>query len=121
MTLLLAACTPVTSASGGSSQPAPGAAAASAGLCQSIAALPDVSAAERAFTNGAHDALHALASEPRLDRSIAARVLEAMERVHTDFSESPALSVLTDDLVELHASADAALDALGVEVPQCAQ
>jgi hypothetical protein len=121
MTLLLAACTPVTSASGGPSQPALGVAAASAGLCHSIAALPDVSAAERAFTNGAHDALHALAAEPRLDRSIAARVLEAMERVHTDFSESPAVSVLTDDLVDLHASADAALEALGVEVPPCAQ
>lgn len=119
--LLLSACSAVASASASPSQAALGLPASSSGVCQAITALPDLSAAERAFTNLAHDALHGLAADPRLDRSTSARVLEAMERVHTDFSESRALSVLTDDLVELHASADAALEALGVEVPQCAQ
>jgi len=82
--------------------------------------LPDVSAAERAFTNLAHEALHGLAAAPRLDRSMSARVLEAMEKVEADFSQSPDVAVLTADLAELQGAADAALKALGVEVPACA-
>ena len=51
---------------------------------------------------------------------MSARVLEAMEKVETDFSKSPDLMVLTNDLTELQASADAALQSLGEEVPACA-
>lgn len=118
--LVLSACSPLASAAGTPSQPALGLAASSSGVCQSIVALPDVSAAERAFTNLAHEALHVLAADPRLGRSLSARVLEAMEKVEADFSQSPDVAVLTDHLAELHASADAALRALGEEVPACA-
>jgi len=119
--LLLSACSPVASASATPSQPALGLPASSSGVCQTIAALPDLSAAERAFTNLAHDALHGLAADPRLDRSMTARVLEGMEKVEADFSQPPDMAVLSDDLTELHASADAALQALGLEMPACAE
>jgi hypothetical protein len=118
--LLLSACSAVASASASASQPALGLPASSSGVCQAITALPDLSAAERAFTNLAHDALHGLAADPRLDRSTSARLLEAMQKVEADFSQSPDVAVLTDDLVELHGSTDTALHALGVEVPACA-
>jgi hypothetical protein len=101
-------------------QPALGLPASSSGVCQAIVALPDVSAAQHAFTNVAHDALHGLAADPRLDRSMSARVLEAMQKVEADFSRSTDMAALTGDLAELHASADAALGALGEEVPACA-
>jgi hypothetical protein len=52
---------------------------------------------------------------------MSARVLEGMEKVEADFSQVPDVAVLTDDLAELHASADAALQALGEEVPACAE
>jgi hypothetical protein len=83
-------------------------------------ALPDLSAAEHAFTNVAHDALHRLAADPRLGRPIAARVLEAMQKVEADFSRSSDVVALTGDLRELQASADTALRAIGEEVPGCA-
>jgi hypothetical protein len=121
ITLVLSACSPTASVSATPSQPALGLPASSSGVCQAIAALPDRSAAERAFTNLAHEALHGLAADARLDRSMSARILEAMEKVEADFSRSPGLATLTDDLAELHASVDAALPALGVEVPACAE
>jgi len=113
--------TPSPGATAPPSQPALGLRAASSGVCQAIIALPDLSAAERAFSNLAHDALHGLAADPRLGRSMSARALEAMEKVEADFSRSPDVAVLTDDLTKLHASADAALRALGEEVPPCAE
>lgn len=120
ITLVLSACSPVASVSATPSQRALGLAASSSGVCQVIVALPDLSAAERAFTNLAHEALHGLAADPRLGRSMSARVLEAMEKVEADLGRSPDVAVLINDLAELHASADAALQALGEEVPACA-
>jgi hypothetical protein len=96
-----------------------GLSASSVGVCEAIAALPDPAAAERAFTNVAHDALHGLAGDPRLSRSMSARVLEAMQRVEADFSRSADVATLSGDLAELHTSADSALEALGEEVPAC--
>jgi hypothetical protein len=119
LALVLSACSPVGSASATPSQAEFGLPASSSGVCQAIAALPDLSAAERAITNVAHEALHGLAADPRLGRSMAARVLEAMERVEADFSRSADVALLTDDLAELHGSADAALRALGEAVPAC--
>jgi hypothetical protein len=118
--LLLSACSPVASVSVTPSQPALGLSSSSSGVCQAIAALPDLSAAGRAFTNLAHEALHGLAADPRLARSMSARVLEAMEKVEADFSQARDVAVLTDDLAELQASANAALQTLGEEVPACA-
>jgi hypothetical protein len=121
ITLVLSACSPVASGSATPTKPALGLPASSSGVCQAIAALPDMSASERAFTNLAHEALHGLAADLRLDRAISARVLETMATVEADFSQPSAVAVLTDDLANLHASADAALQALGEEVPPCAE
>jgi hypothetical protein len=86
--------------------------AAAAGVCSAIAALPDAGAAERTFTNDAHEALHALAAAPGLDRSVSARLLESMEQVEADF-EGGLSGNLGDDLGALHAAADAALAGIG--------
>ena len=67
----------------------------------------------------AHDALHGLAGDPRLSRSLSARVLEAMQKVEADFSQTPDVAMLSGDLAELRASADTALRALGEDVPAC--
>jgi hypothetical protein len=120
MSLLLSACSPVASASATPVQTAPGLAASSSGVCQAIAALPDVPAAERIFMNVAHAALHDLAADPRLDRSMSAGVLETMQKVEADFRHPPGVADLTDDLASLHASANTALNAIGEEVPACA-
>jgi hypothetical protein len=82
-------------------------------------ALPDASAAERAFTNLAHDQLHSLAADPRLSRAMSARILEAMGVVEVDFGRPPATATFADDLAELHAAADVALGALGLPAPAC--
>jgi hypothetical protein len=120
ITVLLSACSPVANASRTPSQAAPGLPASSSGVCQAIAALPDVAATERIFINVAHAALHVLAADPRLDRSMSASVLETMQKVEADFRHSPGVPVLTDDLANLHASANTALIAIGEEVQACA-
>ena len=117
--LVLGACSPAASAPQTADRGALGLGASSSGVCEAIAALPDVSAAQRAFTNVAHDALHGLAADPRLDRGASARVLEAMQKVEADFEQPPDGAVLIRDLTELRASADAALQALGEAVPAC--
>lgn len=105
--------------------PTPGAAVsrglpqASAGLCQALGELPDLQAASRTFTNVAHDPLHTLAADQRLDRSVQALVLEAMQQVEKDFSQSVDAGGLYGDISALKARTDQALDALGEEVPAC--
>lgn len=119
--LLLTACSPVANSAATPSQPAAGWDAASSGLCQAVAALPDQAAAERAFTNLAHDHLHALAADPRLDRSLAAKILEAMQAVEVDLSRPSDVAVLTGDLAALRDTTDAALHAIGVELRTCTE
>jgi hypothetical protein len=116
--LTVGACSPLAGASA-TRQSALGLPASSSGVCQAIAVLPNISAAQRAFTNVAHDALHSLAADPRLDRSMSAQVLEAMRRVEVDFTQSSDGAALSEDLANLLAVADAALEALGEEVPVC--
>lgn len=93
--------------------------AATAGMCAATAALPDLAATRRAFVNDAHDALHALAADPRLTRSAAARVLEAMDLVERDFEWSAQATALAHDLAELSKAAAAALTGLAMDVPPC--
>ncbi|MEA2538009.1 MAG: hypothetical protein QOF11_2243 [Chloroflexota bacterium] len=119
--LMLAACSPAGDATATPSQPQLGLSASASGVCAAILALPDRVAAERAFVNVAHQALHGLAADPRLDRTRSARVLEAMQKVEADFSRPADATELTADLTELRSSTDAALQAIGVEVPACAQ
>jgi len=92
--------------------------AAAVGVCSAIAALPDAAAAERTFTNDAHEALHALAAAAGLDRSVSARLLESMEQVEADF-ETGSPGKLSDDLGALHAAAGEALAGMGQAVPTC--
>jgi hypothetical protein len=120
ITLVVGACSPLVDASATSTQPARGLTTSSSGVCQAIVALPDVSAAKRAFANLAHEALHSLAADPRLDRAMSARVLESMQRVEADFDQSSDAAALTGDLAALHAVADSALRAIGEDVPACA-
>lgn len=119
LALLLVACSPA-----GGTSPTPRASqadltAAASGVCEALAALPDAAAADRAFTNVAHDALHALAAAPGLDRTLAAPVLEAMERVETDFDAPSDVAALAADLGDLHDAAGNALEALGTDVAPC--
>lgn len=118
--LVLTACSPLSNASVAPVRTGLGLTGASSGVCEAIGALPDLAAARQAFTNLAHDALHGLAADSRLGRAMSARVLETMEKVEADLGRSADVAVLTDDLAELQASADAALGALGETVPACA-
>jgi hypothetical protein len=117
--LLLNACAIGAPSSATPDPSAPGLAAASSGLCQAIAALPDRTAAQTAFTNVAHDALHRVAGDPALARSLAASVLVAMQAVEGDFGRSAAPAALDSDLRLLKDSADASLAAMGLDVPGC--
>ena len=118
--LLLSACSPVASGSVAPSLGLTGMAAASSGVCDAIHKLPDVSAAERVFTNVAHDALHGLAADTRVDRTSPARILETMQTVEADFGRPPDIPTLTADLEALRASADKALGEIGQGVAGCA-
>jgi hypothetical protein len=91
----------------------------SVGLCHAIAGLPDPATVKRTFANEAHDGLHRLAADGRLTAPMTARVLEAMQRVEADLGASPPPPAISGDLVDLKAAADAALQALGVEMSTC--
>lgn len=92
---------------------------AATGVCLTIAALPDAHGAEDTFANDAHEALHALAAADRLDRSLAARLLEAMELVEADFEAESADSTLRADLDALHTATSDALAGVGTAAPPC--
>ena len=97
-----------------------GLAGAADGLCAAMAALPDTAAAKRDFVNQAHDALHALAADSRLERALSARVLEAMDRVEQDFDTAAAEPILGADLSSLRAAAADALGTLRIASATCA-
>ncbi len=120
--LLLANCAPAGEGAVTTPSPSGGLTSAATGVCAALAALPDTVAAQRAFSDDAHEALHALASAPGLDRALAAPVLETMQRVEADFATappSPDASRLATDLASLHAAARAALAALNAAAPAC--
>jgi hypothetical protein len=94
---------------------------ASSGVCQARLDLPDVTEAGRAFTDLAHEALHRLAADSRLSRSMAAAILETMERSETDLGHAPSAAALSADLDALQVATDVALTALGETVPPCAR
>lgn len=114
---LIAGCAPNPSGSGAAV--ADGLASASAGLCSAMVALPDTDKAARAFTNLAHDELHVLAADERLDRSLQAAVLQAMQQVESDISAGSGAGVPLPDMDALKHWTDTSLEALGEEVPPC--
>jgi hypothetical protein len=117
LSAVLAACAPAPIWSG--VPVADGLPRASAGLCSAMVALPDLDEAARAFTNLAHDELHVLASDGRLDRSLQAAVLQAMQQVESDISARSGAGVLLPDMDALKHWTDTSLEALGEEVPSC--
>ena len=122
LVMVLAACDAATTPGASNGSPAATAAGlsqSSAGVCAAIAALPDAAAAERAFDNSAHEALHGLAADPRLDRIASAAVLESMERVESDFAEPSGTQALAADLATLLEAANRALRAIGEAAPAC--
>lgn len=84
------------------------------GVCQALeeARAGRVEAARRAFVNRAHQPLHDLAAAAgERDREVAARLLEAKQRVEGDFENGD--DALVANLRELGAAADVALAAIG--------
>lgn len=119
LALLLSGCAPAAATSSPPDVTTAGLEAASSAMCEVIRELPDLSAAKRAFTNQAHDALHALAAHPGLARPTSARVLEAMERAEVDFGLGVDQTAQATDLAGLKGAADSALQSLGIDVPTC--
>ncbi|MBI4261085.1 MAG: zinc ribbon domain-containing protein [Actinobacteria bacterium] len=88
------------------------------GLCEAAAVLPDdPAAAETAFFDRAHDALHEIAGAVQeLDRAAAAELLTAKEAVEAGFRDG---EVLPGEIERLIGSTGRALGALGLEAPAC--
>jgi hypothetical protein len=82
----------------------------------------DVGATEAIFFDGAHDGLHDLANDAaEMDRSVAARLLEAKQTVEADLEETPSRRVLAKDFDALLDSTRRALEATSVAAPNCRQ
>lgn len=95
--------------------------AAHTGLCAAIAAATngDEEAAGVTFTDRVHGGLHDLASRvEERDRSVAARLLEAKERVEADLDQSVTAAALTADLINLAPNVRAAIALLGDAMPE---
>ena len=89
-------------------------------VCSSLDIVAaDPSSAVAVFQNDAHDGLHALAAAPALDRSDAARLLEAKARVEGAISGGAPSQDLREDLAELVAATEAALADLGLKPESC--
>jgi hypothetical protein len=96
--------------------------ASAAALCDARAALSDDRAtAVRAFQDGAHDALHTLATDPALDRGHAAELLRAKESVESGIAEGAPGEDLAGPMDALLASTEVALADIGIEVGECSR
>lgn len=93
---------------------------AASGLCLAAASLPtDRDEAVRAFTNRAHEPLHALAADPDLPRADAAALLRAKEAVEARIAEGAPADALVDPVDELRTAFATAIDRIGIEVDPC--
>jgi cytosine/adenosine deaminase-related metal-dependent hydrolase len=120
----LAALVLVGCASASSGDASPSAAPltdAAAALCTAKRhAARDPLAARRVFYDRAHDHLHELARQAqRTDRPVAARLLEAKQRVGHDLDAGAAPQRLAGDLDRLLAATDAALTVISSPSPTC--
>lgn len=94
---------------------------AMAALCEALRAAQDGDGdlARQAFYDTAHRPLHDLAAETTdIDRTLAARLLEAKESVESALDTDGAVS--SDPFATLIAAADAALTATGHDPVPCA-
>lgn len=96
---------------------------AAAGLCTARhqAGAGDVNTARATFYDRSHDALHTLARalEPA-DRALAARLLEAKQRVESDLAGGTPPTDLAADLDRLSEVTGAGLVRLSIDPPPCA-
>jgi hypothetical protein len=117
--LVLVSCAPASS--GDASASAAPLTDAAAALCTAKRqAATDPRAARRVFYDRAHDDLHELARQTqRTDRPVAARLLEAKQRVEHDLDADAAPQRLVGDLDRLLAATDAALTAISIPPPAC--
>jgi hypothetical protein len=94
-----------------------------ANLCTAQDEAPDrPQAAEARFFDRSHTTLHLVARAVEdVDRSLAARLLEAKQKVEADFSGLASGDRVADDLASLVTVTRDALDRLAVPVPPCAK
>jgi hypothetical protein len=95
-------------------------AATAVALCDATRALPDDrEAAVRAFQDRAHEPLHVLAADATLDRTLAADLLRAKERVEAGIAAGATGAELEGAMDALAASTGTALADIGIEVEPC--
>ena len=92
-------------------------------LCTARADAPHrLRAAEARFFDRSHETLHLIARALEdVDRPLAARLLEAKQKVEADFSGLASGDRVADDLGRLIGATRAALDRLAVPIPPCAK
>ena len=92
-------------------------------LCTARVEAPErPQAAEARFFDRSHEALHVVARALEgVDRPMAARLLEAKQKVEADFSGLASGDRVADDLGRLVDATRAALDRLAVPAPPCAK
>ena len=94
-----------------------------ANLCAARDEAPDrPQAAEARFFDRSHTTLHLIARAVEdVDRPLAARLLEAKQKVEADFSGLASGDRVADDLGPLVTVTTEALDRLAVPLPPCAK
>jgi hypothetical protein len=91
------------------------------GLCGALTSAQEPEAAEAAFFDRSHDAIHEIAAAVQAeDTSAAAALLEAKTAVETDFETGAGPSRIEIDLQALIQATREALTVLGIESPGCA-
>lgn len=89
------------------------------GLC-GVREAPDASAAKATFYDRTHDELHVIAAATEeQDRSAAASLLEAMQRVEAELEHPPLPEGFSADVDALVGTTRAALEAIGLGAPAC--
>jgi hypothetical protein len=89
------------------------------GLC-GVREAPDASAAKATFYDRTHDELHVIAAATEeQDRSAAASLLEAMQRVEAELEHPPLPGGFSADVDALVGTTRAALEAIGLDAPAC--
>ena len=95
-------------------------AATAVALCDARRSLPDDrDAAVRSFQDRAHESLHLLAADATLDRTLAADLLRAKERVESEIAAGATGVELEAPMDALATSTRMALTDIGVEVEPC--
>ncbi len=91
------------------------------GLCGALTSAQEPEASQQAFYDRSHMTLHEIAAELQsVDRAATAALLEAKNRVESDYRAGASPSELEADLSRLITSTVEGLRAMDVESPGCA-